>query len=185
MRILIFDTETTGFPSEKERIVQFAAHILKLSSDHAPLTVQEFCTLVKTDVPVHPAAFSVHGISQEFAEHGIEQRALANWFAGAANKADIVVAHNINFDMKFMNFLLDREGVEPPNIYKTICTMQESTNICAIPKARGTGYKWPKLEEALRILCGKDLVGAHDALADTRACRDVLMELLKRKAISL
>jgi len=40
-----------------------------------------------------------------------------------------------------------------------------------------TNYKNPSLQEAYRHLFGRNFVGAHDAMADVRACRDVYFAL--------
>ena len=41
-----------------------------------------------------------------------------------------------------------------------------------------TGYKRPSLTETYRHFFGRDFDGAHDAMADVRACRDVYFALL-------
>ena len=58
------------------------------------------------------------------------------------------------------------------------CTMRAMTNVVKIPSPRG--YKWPKLSEAYRFLFNRDLEGAHDAMADVRACAEIYFEFHKR-----
>lgn len=184
MRILIYDTETTGFPSDKERILQFAAHIMVLSTDHPPLCVQEFSTLVQSDVAPHEKALAVHGITQEHALYGITEEQLCRWFAGQVTKSDMIVAHNLDFDAKFMSYALKRNKVPLVHDATSYCTMKESTGHVRVPptpKMRAVGrlgYKSPSLAEAYGYFTGKTLVGAHDALVDVRACKDVLLGLL-------
>ena len=56
--------------------------------------------------------------------------------------------------------------------------MEATTDICKIPPPRGSGYKWPKLEEAYRILVDPvGFEGAHDAMVDVEACRKVFYAL--------
>ena len=58
------------------------------------------------------------------------------------------------------------------------CTMLNTVEIVKIPGRKG--YKWPKLDEAYRILVDPDgFEGAHDALADVKACRKVFYNLKK------
>lgn len=53
---------------------------------------------------------------------------------------------------------------------KWFCTMKTNTHI--------TGGKWPKLEEALKHFCGRELGSfAHDAMYDVKACRDIFFAM--------
>lgn len=178
MRVLIFDTETSGFPEKGGKLLQFAAHVCDLSFD-PPLTVQEFSTLVKCPDPVQEGAFEVHGISQEMTQTGLDPIAICKWITGVSAKCDLIVAHNSQFDIKVMDFEFRRAGMGGFNPENVFCTMKASTDLCELPGRYGN-YKWPKLEEALPILCGVSLEGAHDALADTRGCRLLFLELAKR-----
>lgn len=47
--------------------------------------------------------------------------------------------------------------------------MKAMTPICKLP---GTydDFKWPRLSEAYRFAFNEDFSGAHDAMADVRAC---------------
>jgi hypothetical protein len=54
-----------------------------------------------------------------------------------------------------------------------------------LPNSRG-GYKWPTLDEAYRVLVDPSgFKDAHDAMADTRACRGVYYALRARNLINL
>lgn len=182
MRILIFDTETSGFPEKGGKLIQFAAHIVDMNFA-PPLTVQEFSTLVKCPDEIDPGAFAIHGISQEMTQTGMDALAVCRWLWGASQKADLIVAHNAAFDVKVMDFEMRRAemgGFAPANVF---CTMKASTEICQIAGNYGK-YKWPKLAEALDLLCSVKLENAHDALADTRGCKTLFIELVKRDLVS-
>tara|TARA_R110000772_G_scaffold266171_1_gene388288 strand:+ start:5173 stop:5739 length:567 start_codon:yes stop_codon:yes gene_type:complete len=185
MILTFFDTETTGFANSNGRIMQFAATVVKLHKDFPPRTVMEFSTLVKGDVAPNVHAQAVHGIDLAETSQGITDTALCRWFTGVIDKTDILIAHNLKFDLQYMKETYDRLKLPMPGIKRTLCTMEITTPICRIPKARGAGHKWPKLEEAYRHLLGKPLDGAHDALVDTRACRDILLALLKDGKVTL
>ncbi len=45
-------------------------------------------------------------------------------------------------------------------------------------------YKWPKLQETYKFLFGEEFEGAHDAMADVRACARIYFELRNRSVIS-
>ena len=180
MRVVIFDTETSDFPERDGRLVQLAAHVCDISFEPA-LVVQEFSSLVVCPNVISPNAFAVHGISKDMTKSGVSAASACQWIKETVDKCDLVVAHNAKFDVKMMDFEFKRHDMgefAPTNVF---CTMMESVNICNIPGRYGKP-KWPSLAEALKELCDEELVGAHDALADTRACQKIFMGLVKRGA---
>jgi DNA polymerase III epsilon subunit-like protein len=54
--------------------------------------------------------------------------------------------------------------------------MKATTSICKLPGKYGD-YKWPKLQESHLHFFGKEFEGAHDAMADVRACAAVYWAL--------
>jgi DNA polymerase III epsilon subunit-like protein len=101
----------------------------------------------------------------------------------------ILVAHNITFDKFIMRCaarrfnLLDDSGDEHWKQFPTFCTMRAMENICKLPGKIAGKYKWPKLSEAYEYAFAKPLVGAHDALADVRACAELYF-WLQRKGLA-
>lgn len=191
MNTLFFDTETTGkadFTAGHQspyqpRIVQFAA----LLCDDQGAELGMFSTIIKPDgwrIPAEAAA--IHGITTEKAEEcGVPILCALSMFSMFAAVADTVVAHNIDFDALVCRSEYFRAGKsarfdERPNKF---CTMKPTTALCKIPHVKrwpGSGpYKYPKLQEAYPILLGKQLEGAHDALADVRACAEIYFWLVK------
>ena len=185
MKILIFDTETTGFPSPTQRIVQFASSMCKFTPRGESYYISHFMTLVKSDVAPHEKAEEVHGISKSMADNGIDEKKLALYFKRQVENADYLAAHNIKFDLQFMNMLFARLDIEPPEYPPMICTMDQTTHLCKILNTKGAGYKWPKLVEACKILLDFDIEGAHDALVDTQACAMLVDYLVKHKYVIL
>ena len=187
--LLFFDTETTGMvdrylPPDHEHqphMVQIAA----LLTDDDGAEVSSINLVVCPGVPVPVQASNIHGITDEIAKHkGITPHCAAAAFYGLSCRADTLVAHNIDFDVIVVSAQLSRLG-KPEHCKEigrlpTFCTMKAATPICQIPHTNprsATDYKWPKLEEAFRHFFGRELEGAHDALVDVRACRDVYFAL--------
>jgi hypothetical protein len=54
--------------------------------------------------------------------------------------------------------------------------MKVSTDLCKLSGQYGD-FKWPKLSEALEILCNHKLEGAHGALADSHGCLKLFRHL--------
>jgi len=181
---LFFDTETSGlfdFKSPPEaahqpRLVQLGA---VLDSDHTVLS--SINTLVLPEgFSIPKEATAVHGISTEQAlASGIPLKDALTQFYAACMQADLLVAHNSSYDVKVLTGEYIRAGMESPFSKRQVfCTMIKSTSICKIPGKRG-GYKWPTLDEAYRMLVDEDgFTGAHDAMADVLACREVYYKLV-------
>lgn len=184
-RIFIFDTETTGFLNRGSELVQIAGHTLGWTPNQH-VTIQEFSTLVQHEKESPVGALNIHGITKQVGSYGTPAKQVANWYLRQVAQADLVVAHNLAFDAPFMKEVIVREGLpvptSMPNVY---CTMKATTPLCKIPKQKGNGYKWPKLEEALRILLNQEITDAHDALGDVRSTRALLLWLLDNGHLKL
>lgn len=187
---LFFDTETTGKANFKlpplhptqPRIVQLGA---LLTDD----TGKELCSLdviIKPDNWVIPSeASAIHGINNELAMSvGVPILGVLRVFSGLLIQSDTLIAHNIDFDSLLVQGELLRQGdrtIQATNnllAIKKFCTMHATTDICKLPGNYGN-FKWPKLSEAYKHILGKDLVGAHDAMTDVRACKEIFFTLYK------
>jgi DNA polymerase-3 subunit epsilon len=179
--ILFFDTETSGMidrklPSEhpsQPRLVQLGA--LLTERDLTPRA--EISLLVESEgVKFHPKAIEVHGITEEMADHaGVPMLVALALFSNLCRRAELVVAHNMDFDAQIMAGQYHR--AEKPNPLKfphlkLECTMKALTPILKIP-GRYKDYKWPSLDESHRFFFNEGVEGAHDALADVHACARV------------
>ncbi len=189
---LFFDTETTGivnFKAPPEHESQ--PHLVQLGAilyDAENRVVSEINLIVKPvgfTIPAEAAA--VHGFTQERAErYGSSLRGVLSVFDALVRKADLLVAHSFDFDrtvilaelfrMRQWESLLEAKRVfaDKPGF----CTMKATTPICKLPsKFDGGDYKWPKLQEAYKHLFNEEFVGAHDAMADVRACARIYYSL--------
>lgn len=178
---LIFDTETTGFPSKdlpanhpnQARIVQLAALLL---DDKFEERGSIYCLIQPTNWVISQGAFQQHGITiEECKKYGVELNHAIYLFCQLLNNAEVLIAHNIKFDSQLLDIEFINAGIVSKD-YSQFCTMEATTDICKIPSKRG-GYKWPKLSEAYKHLLGEELIGGHDALVDVRACAKIFKHL--------
>jgi DNA polymerase-3 subunit epsilon len=184
---LVFDTETTGLPEwsapadapHQPRLASLA--MLALDDD---LEIEDrVYHLVQPDGWTMPAELQrLHGLTNlELEAQGLPIDYVANLFAhGMIDRT--LVAHNLQFDTKIMRGEL-RRIAQPEAAEKCrtgICTMRALTQACGILKPNGSGLKFPKLAEACRIILKRDLVGAHNALADAKACLWLLRAMRER-----
>lgn len=100
------------------------------------------------------------------------------------------VAHNLQFDLRIMRIAMLRAGLTKERLAemdaalpKGFCTCNASTpivNLPPTPKMVAAGFNKPKqakLSECIQHFFGEELVGAHDALVDVRACVRVFRHL--------
>lgn len=172
---LLFDTETTGLLHEDPHIVQLAALLANAQYE----TIGEVNLLIKPDGWVVPEELvKVHGISTErAARYGVPIAAALSVFDGMERQAQVLVAHNINFDHAIINLEYRRLGWMRWRGKRRFCTMLESEGLVAIPSPFRYGYKWPTLIEAHEKFFGEGFANAHNARADLQACLRVFKHL--------
>lgn len=193
-KILFFDTETSSlwnFRADaghicQPHIVQLAMMLVDADEEPDRRLIHAVNLIVRPQKQIDPEASAVHGISQEKAEEfGVPRRLAVSMFHHLVKQADLVVAHNVDFDRNVLRNSYINEGVEMPQ-FRTFCTMKTSTEICQIPHAnpnrgRNNSYKWPKLIEAYKILVDEaGFEGAHDAMVDVQACVKIFFALRER-----
>lgn len=190
MKALVYDTETTGLPlfsepSEDPRqphIVQLAALLVDVDTRK---TLGSIDLTVKHDGWTSCAeALNTHGITTEIANDiGVPERVALESFAALWLRSDVRVAHNESFDARILRIALHRfdPGMSPDQwkAGRAECTQILSTPILNLPPTekmlakRMRGPKSANLREAYQHFMGRELVDAHSAMADARACMDV------------
>lgn len=190
---LIFDTETTGLPKNRQapltefdnwpRVVQIAWQL----HDHSGKLLSNKNIIVKPEgftIPFN--AEKVHGISTQRAlDEGIPLADCLDQLTEDLNKADLIIGHNIiDFDVKVVGSEYLRIGKENTIAGKEpLDTQLASTQFCAIPGGRGGKFKWPSLLELHQKLFGEGFGDAHDAAYDVAANAKCYFGLLAHKVV--
>jgi len=199
MKLLIFDTETSGFINNNLHVNhKNQAHLLQLAYIVYDTTLR--CIITKFmsytryyhDFNIAPGAAATHGISYEMCKSGMHVADALELFTDQVRKCDLLIAHNYVFDSRILNLVVSQCAEEDEDNklpeHKHYCTMEHMTDICALPhksRKQNSKYKWPKLEEAYSYIrtgdCYKEkLSGSHDALVDVNACLQIYLWLLNR-----
>ncbi len=181
---LFFDTETTGLPrnwrapvtdlNNWPRLVQLA--YLYYDKDGNKISGGDY--IIKPQGFTIPSdASKIHGISTQRAlNEGKSLFSVLQNFKTIIDQADVLVAHNISFDEKIVGAEFLRIGITNPLPAKRkICTMERTTNFCAIDGPYG--YKWPKLSELHYKLFKTGFDEAHNAAIDIMATVKCFWEL--------
>ena len=188
---LFFDTETTGLPKNYKapvsdlknwpRLIQVAW----LITDDAGSAVKSVEYIIKPDgFVIPPEAAKIHGITHERADQeGVRLKPVLEEIAADIAKAKDLIAHNMPFDEKILGAEFLRMGASNHVDAKPRkCTMHSSTDYCRLPGPYGN--KWPKLQELHAKLFQNGFDGAHNALADVRACSRCYFELRRLGVMS-
>ncbi|WP_337058189.1 3'-5' exonuclease [Pseudomonas sp. USHLN015] len=186
MTLYTFDTETNGLPDWKApseaphqpHIVDIAACLYTPEGQ----LLDSFEALIRPDgwtIPDEVAA--IHGITTERAmDEGIPEAEALEQFLAFHRRAEMRVAHNLSFDDRILRIALKRfHGDEVAEAFKggnSYCTMRKSTDIVRLPPtaamraAKRFHFKSPTLGETYQHFFKEELVGAHRAMTDTKAC---------------
>ena len=180
MREIVLDTETTGFePSEGHRIVEIGAVELL---NHLP-TGRTYHQYINPERGMPAGAFEVHGIGHDILETpgkpvpgGVTLRdkpvfaRIGQAFLDFVGDAQLVI-HNASFDMKFLNFELERSGL--PGL-----PFSRATDTLMLARS-----KFPGSPASLDALCRRfgidnSMREKHGALLDSEILAEVYLELI-------
>ena len=159
-RPLVFmDLETTGLSTQEDRIAQMA--VVKLWPGGEFMS---HSTLVDPGVPIPPGATAVHGIGDEQVAGQPRFAALAPQLAAYLDGCDFAGFGVARFDLPLLLAEFRRAGcefsLEGRRVLDALAIFHQRE-----PRT---------LEAALRFYRGRELEGAHDALADVEASLEVL-----------
>ena len=178
MRILVFDTETSGLDPQWNVILQLSYQIVDSDSWATIKTVNHYFAWPENKARVTQEAINVNGLTEEIlaAKQLSNRKTALEEFVADRDSCDLLVAHNLEFDKKFIIASCREEGVKFANSgwSQSYDTMKRMTNYCQIPKDWGSGFKWPKLTELADCL-GIDYsnISLHDSSGDvelTKRC---------------
>lgn len=186
--ILFIDTETSGMVKkdlplthkDQPHLMQIA---LILTSDTGDLA-SSFMTLVEPseNYLVDPKAEEITGLTwKKCRQFGMTNRSVCETSLYFSRRARLVVAHNMIFDRKVLDIFFKRYApVENPIASMAqFCTMIAATPILQLP-GKYDDFKWPNLREAYEYFYGEKLNGAHNALSDALACRDIYFKIISK-----
>ena len=169
MRILVFDTETTGLPPNNDRSVnngnlQLWPYIMQLSyivhDTEKGENVEIFDTIIDIpdDAVISEKSIEIHKITREKSrELGNDIKTSLLFFFTSLADVDLLVGHNITFDLN----MVYAEIMRCPELIKYIplleekrkfCTMKESTAFCCIPLKNSNSYNSEQLVAGILLI---------------------------------
>jgi len=182
MKLLIFDTETTGLPKSRELATHGPnnwPHLVSIA-----WVIVENDKILKTDYHIVKPEWNIpedstkiHGITNEKAHADGEPliEVLRKFFS---EEHDVLVAHNMNFDYNVLvNAVLWDARMKYPLFKRMFCTMDSMTNVMKLPAANGRGFKPPKLIELYAYTTQKQAQPhqLHNSLYDTQLLAEIVI----------
>lgn len=166
MREIVIDTETTGFdPKDGHRLIDIGCvELLNLVP-----TGKTFQRYVNPQRSIPEEAVRVHGLTSDFLQSYPVFSAIAHDFLDFISDSPLI-AHNAEFDMRFINFELLSAGLDPIPMKRAVDTLQ-------LARARFPGS--PNTLDALCKRLGVDNSDRtqHGALLDSKILASVYLEL--------
>ncbi len=163
--LVIFDIESTGVTPGRDRIVELA--VLKINPDG---TQNSVVRRINPEMPIPPSSTAIHGISDADVANAPTFGVIAANFARYLEGCDLGGYNVVNFDIPMLEYEFKRAGVpfsmegrRVVDAYNIFCKLYPRT-----------------LTAAYKFFCGRELVDAHSADADTAATWEVLMGQLEK-----
>ncbi len=187
---IVFDTETTGKPNNYNSPVSDSGNwprlvqICWIEYDINQNKINEQDFIIKPNGYVIPlSATQIHKISHADAlQKGVDLESTLKKFIEKVEKADVLIGHNLAFDINIIGAELYRLKIRNPlNAKKKICTMVATTDYCGIRNAYG--FKYPTLQELHIKLFNTSFENSHNAYDDTRATAKCFWELKEKQII--
>ncbi len=157
--IVVLDLETTGMNIVTDRIVEIA--LLKINIDGSE---EERLLRINPEIPIPPEVSLIHGITDEDVKDKPTFKEVAKNLAKFIEGCDLCGFNSNRFDIPLLaeEFLradvdIDLKKHKFVDVQAIFHKMEKRT-----------------LAAAYKFYCNKDLVGAHNAMADTKATYEVL-----------
>jgi DNA polymerase III epsilon subunit-like protein len=198
MIILVFDTETTGLPETKiinpdtlnlwPNIVQLSYIVYDVSKNVILNVVDSIVKLAENNI-ISEESTKIHGITNEMSrEEGLEIEILITEMFAYLKRVDLIVGHNISFDINILMvellrliYLKKDKMIQSDlirykhylhfitNAKNVCCTMKLAKDLCqikAISKLGNEYLKFPKLIELHEKLFVEKPKNLHNSLND-------------------
>lgn len=170
---VVLDLETTGLDPARDQIIEVGA--LRVRDGQ---TVDSFQSLVKPSYPIDEFITELTGITNAMLETAPNIRDVLPALMAFIGE-DIVMGHNVNFDVNFIYDNCERQGL-PSFSNDFVDTMRISRRL--YPQERH--HRLCDITERLSI----HVPSAHRALADvetTKACYDAMLRNMETRGITM
>jgi len=162
-KIVVLDVESTGKERVTDQIIEIC---IRFGIEQ---TAESRVWRIRPEVPIHPEAVAVHGITPEAVAACPLFADLVSEFLPLIAGADVIVGYNVSFDLDMIQAELSRAKMPPLDLAGKL----------VVDVLRLWHHVEPRtLVAAHQKFCGEALVDAHQAEADVAATARVLASML-------
>ena len=159
---VVLDLETTGLSPASDEIIDIAA-IRYISGSK----VSEFHTLVKPSIPIPQEITDITGITDDMVADAPDIDEALDGFSMFLNPDDLVVGHNVGFDVRFLAAAYSRIGEEfAPEVFDT----------CGVSRILYPELPKHRLIDLMKVF-GIRESQSHTALDDCEMCNACLQHM--------
>ncbi len=153
---IFVDLETTGLNASQDRVCQIGA-ILPNG--------KEINYLINPEMPIPSSTTAVHGITNQMVINAPKFADVAAELIAGLEEADIFVAYNFNFDFQVLQ----------SELFRTVHYELKEEDFAFVDPYKIFRKMFPhNLTNAYYFYTGKEIVGAHSAINDIRATKEIL-----------
>jgi len=210
MKMLIFDTETNGLPKTKligpktihlwPYITQFSFIVYDYGLENRISATYTSNIQLPLNEDISPELISLTGITKDMCMKGDTIKTAIITFMEQALNVDMIVGHNIEFDINMVKITLVRligheTDIGLVNKYKQYlkflneeallhCTMKHNVKLCALETVGKTGrtyYKYPKLSDLHNKLFQYVPTRLHHSFCDVLITLRCITKLIMHK----
>ena len=184
--IIFVDTETNGVPKDSSasfknidnwpNITQIAWIVYNkdgsfISASNYAISEDENFNLISATDYVPKTILPIHLILDQFLD--------------SLSQCDVIVGHNIEYDVQVILCELYRYGKSTDNLssMRQFCTMKNAVKICGFDTKNGARY--PKLQELYSKLFHQPFDNAHDAYCDIKATADCYWKIIHDELLNI
>ncbi|MEN6364105.1 MAG: 3'-5' exonuclease [Rectinema sp.] len=164
-KYMAFDFETTGLDASTDRVLEAGLVLFRFDAEGALVVEDEWSSLVNPGMPIPDASTAIHGITDLEVSAAPRFSEIADEFSALA-AGRVLLAHNANFDMSFLQTESFRAG--KPRYDNEVA---DSLAFARMAFPGFFSFSLGKLAYRLEI----DTGSAHRALDDARTCMHIFV----------
>ena len=163
--LVVFDLETTGINTSKDRIIEIA--MIKIFPNGQK---EEKSQRIKPGIPIPLESSLVHGIYDKHVKDEPSFNQVAKLISNFLENCDLCGFNILHFDIPLLAQEFSRVGIDFDTEKRNLLDAQKIFHL----------MEKRNLSAAYKFYTGKELDDAHSALADTRATMAVFMSQISK-----